>query len=455
MTPIGLRARVSAAFAIGALLLSACVTVVSYELIRNTLFAERERTAVRATYFDAAIVTADVAGADPELGEVLRGLDTGADRYVLLHRDGRWYSRSAEPVSETTVPARLQAMTAGGQAGAQRVSRDGQPALIIGVPLPGDMTFYEIVSLRELERTLQLLALVLTAVAIMVAAGGAAVGWYVTRHALRPLAAVAGAARGIAAGDLATRLDPDTEPDLAVLSEAFNDMAGQLSRRRERDRRFAADVSHELRSPLQTLEAAVSVLERRKDRLDERSASAVGLIAAEVERFQALVNDLLELARSDQPVHREPVVIAELLRGICRSRGLEADLVAIVPGTPEVWTVDRRRVEQALGNLIDNAIRYGGGPVAVRAGRTSDGLASDDFFLEVDDAGPGIDEVDRPTIFDRFVRGPAAGARGAGDGTGLGLAIVAEHAAAHGGRAQVSDRPGGGARFRLELPGSV
>jgi two-component system sensor histidine kinase MtrB len=115
-----------------------------------------------------------------------------------------------------------------------------------------------------------------------------------------------------------------------------------------------------------------------------------------------------------------------------------------IPGAPESWPVDRRRVEQALGNLIDNANRYGGGPVAVRVGPG---------FLEVDDAGPGVAEKDRTTIFDRFVRGPAANDRGAGDGTGLGLAIVAEHAAAHGGGVAVTDRPGGGARFRIDLPG--
>jgi signal transduction histidine kinase len=314
---------------------------------------------------------------------------------------------------------------------------------VVAVPLADNTVFYEIVSLRELERTLQLLSLVLTAVAIMVSAGGAALGWYVTRHALRPLGAVADAARGIADGDLGTRLNPNTEPDLAQLTQSFNHMADQLTRRLERDRRFAADVSHELRSPLQTLAAAVSVIERRRDSLDERSAAAAGLIADEVNRFQALVNDLLELARSDRPPHLEPTDVAALAARVCRQRGVGADLVEVLPGTPARWQVDRRRIEQALGNLLDNAVRYGGGPVAVRVG---------DGFLEVDDAGPGVAEDQRATIFDRFVRGPAAGARGAGDGTGLGLAIVAEHAAAHGGRAVVGDRPGGGARFRIELP---
>ncbi|BEL05227.1 HAMP domain-containing sensor histidine kinase [Actinoplanes sichuanensis] len=444
MRPIGLRARVSAAFALGALILSACISLVSYESVRNTLFAERERTAVRATYYDATVVNAGIAGPAPDVLEVLRSLDTGTDRYVLLHLDGRWHSRSADPAVDTAVPPEMQEMTAGGEAGAQRIRRDGRPALIIGVPLAGSAVFYEIVSLTELERTLQTLALVLTAVAIMVAAAGAAVGWYVTRHALRPVTAVAEAARGIAGGDLTTRLDPATEPDLAPLSAAFNDMADQLARRLERDRRFAADVSHELRSPLQTLEAAASVLDKRRDQVDERAGAAITLVTAEITRFQALVNDLLELARTDQPAHREQVDVVALAERVCRSRGLSADLVETVPGTPSVWSIDRRRIEQALGNLIDNAVRYGGGPIAVRVGPG---------YLEVDDAGPGVAEKDQATIFDRFVRGPASHARGDGDGTGLGLAIVAGHAAAHGGDAEVAGRPGGGARFRITLPG--
>lgn len=451
MRRVGLRTRVSAAFAIGALLLSACVTLISYELVRRTLFSERERTAVRATYFDAAAVNAGLAGRSPRVIEILQSLDTGADRYVLLERDGQWYSRSADPDASAAVPAALQAMAGRGEAGAQRVRRGGQPALVVAVPLSSSAVFYEVVSLRELERTLQVLALVLAAVAIMVAGGGAALGWYVTRHALYPLTAVADAARTIADGDLDTRLDPQAEPDLAELSTSFNHMADELNRRIERDRRFAADVSHELRSPLQTLAAAASVIDRRRADLDPKAAAAVGLITDEVTRFQALVADLLELARSDRPTQREPVDVPQLADRICRSRGLAEQVLQVQPGTPGVWRVDRRRVEQALGNLIDNAVRYGGQVVAVRIGCAG----TERCFIEVDDAGPGVAEEDRAVIFDRFVRGRAAHARGDTDGTGLGLSIVAQHAAAHQGSVRVTDRPGGGARFRLELCGCL
>ena len=175
---------------------------------------------------------------------------------------------------------------------------------------------------------------------------------------------------------------------------------------------------------------------------------AVGLIVHEVARFQSLVTDLLELARGDLAPELAPVPIADVVRQIARSRGLAAE--AVTTSGPPTWVVDRRRFEQMIANLLDNANRHGGGAVAVRLG--GDGPIR---FVEVDDEGPGVAPQDRTAIFDRFVRGRTASSRGDSDGTGLGLALVARHAAAHGGRVFVTDRPGGGARFRVELPGDL
>ncbi|QGN48328.1 HAMP domain-containing protein [Micromonospora sp. WMMC415] len=449
MRRLGLRARVTAGFAVGAALLAASMALISYDLTRRSLLDERERTAVRAAYFDAAVVRTGLDTERPDVAEVLRSLDTGSARRPLLHLDGSWYARTAETAA-TGVPEALHERVRAGRPAVQRVRLAGQPTLLVGVPLSERATYYELTSLRELEETFQVLALALTAVAIMVAGSGAAFGWYATRHSLRPLTAVADAAEKIAAGDFTTRLAPATDPDLTRLSTSFNDMVDQLARRIERDRRFAADVSHELRSPLQTLSAAASVLTRRRDHHDERTATAAGLVADEIDRFQQLVNDLIELARADQPAQREHVDVAALAREVCRTRTLPEDLVRVEPDTPADWRVDRRRTEQLLVNLLDNADRYGGGPVAVRLS-----VDAGTGVIEVDDAGAGVPEEDRDGIFDRFVRGRAAHARAGTDGTGLGLAIVAQHAAAHGGRATVGDRPGGGARFRVELPGSV
>jgi signal transduction histidine kinase len=447
MRSAGLRTRVTAGFAAGALILSTLMAVVSYQMIRGSLLQERERTATRAAYYNAAVVGAGVSGADPDIVEVLRSLDTGGSRRAVLLRDDQWYARNADRGLTEAIPLALQRLVGQGRPAAQRVRVDGEPAIVVGVPLTSSMSFYSVDSLAELDRTFQLLAIVLTVVAMIIGAAGAVLGWYATRYVMRPLVSVAAAAQDIAAGDLEARLDPAAEPDLKRLTNSFNAMVDQLSRRLERDRRFAADVSHELRSPLQTLSAAVSVLRRRRGQVDDRTAAAAGLVADEVERFSSLVNDLIELARSDRPATREPVDVVRLARQVCRRRGLPEALVSSDEASM-IWHVDRRRMEQVLGNLLDNAITHGGGPCAVRLGREANAC-----FVEVDDDGPGVSVEDRNMIFERFVRGRAANARGAGDGTGLGLALVAQHAAAHDGRVSVLDRPGGGARFRVELCG--
>ncbi|AYF27793.1 two-component sensor histidine kinase [Micromonospora tulbaghiae] len=448
MTRPGLRARVTAAFAVGALLLSALMALFSYDLTRRSLLDERERTAVRAAYYDAAVVRSGLDTGTPDVVAVLRSLDTGSARRPLLHLPDGWYARTAD-VGASSVPVELQRMVADGKPAVQRIRLDGQPALLVGVPLPGALGYYELTSLREVEETFQVVGLALIAVAIMVAGAGAALGWYATRHSLRPLTAVADAAERIASGDFATRLDPTTDPDLTRLSSSFNEMVDKLVHRIERDRRFAADVSHELRSPLQTLAAAASVLNRRREHQDERTATAAGLVADEVTRFQRLVDDLIQLARTEQPAHRETVDVVELTRATCRERSLPESLVTVDGDAPRLWWVDRRRFAQTLLNLLENAERYGGGPVAIRLGGR-DGVG----VLEVDDDGPGVPPGDREIIFDRFVRGRAAHDRAGTDGTGLGLALVAQHAAAHGGTAAVLDR-GPGARFRVELPGAL
>jgi two-component system, OmpR family, sensor histidine kinase MtrB len=443
----GLRSRVIAGFAAGALALSATMAFVSYEITRRSLLDERESTNVRAAYYDAAVVRSGITTVtNPDIASVLRSLDTGDTRRALVQRNGQWYARSADSGVSGSVPAAIQRAAGQGLPAVQRVRADGQPTLVVALPIAPDTVFYEVDSLSELDHTLRVLTIVLTAVAISTALGGAALGWYASRYVLRPLVRVAEAAQDIADGVSDARLDPAQEPDLARLTTSFNHMVDELSKRLERDRRFAADVSHELRSPLQTLSAAASVLDRRRNLLDERSATAAGLVTEEVARFQQLVDDLLTLSRGDKPASRAAVDVADLARAACRQRGLPDHLVS-ADGDP-VWCVDRRRFEQMLGNLLDNAAAYGGGAIAVRLA-----LADDTGRLEVDDEGPGVSPADKAVIFDRFVRGRTAGTRGDGAGTGLGLALVAQHAAAHGGTATVLDRPGGGARFRVDLPG--
>jgi signal transduction histidine kinase len=182
--------------------------------------------------------------------------------------------------------------------------------------------------------------------------------------------------------------------------------------------------------------------------MDERTATAALLVSEEVSRFQQLVSDLLEIAKGNQPPDWSYVDVAAMARRLCQDRGLEPDIVHLDDDVDAMWRVDRLRVEQIIGNLLDNAREHGGGAVAVHLGRSGRTR-----IIEVDDEGPGVLPGDRTSIFNPFVRGRAAQARGGSDGAGLGLAIVAQHAETHGGRAEVVDRPGGGARFRVVIGG--
>jgi signal transduction histidine kinase len=268
---------------------------------------------------------------------------------------------------------------------------------------------------------------------------------------LAPVSAAARAAADIAGGHLDTRLDEGSDADLAVLSSSFNHMVDALKERIERDARFASDVSHELRSPLTTVATSLQVMLARRDEMPERARVALDLLAADVDRFERLVQDLLEISRFDAGVARlavEDVRLSELLtHAVPPSSSASID---IAPDAEAVTIrADKRRLERVVTNLLNNADAHGGGAVRVGLRRTGTSLR-----LEVDDNGPGVPPKDRPRIFERFARGAAAGRRSgsSGDGVGLGLALVDEHVRLHRGRVWVEDAPGGGARFVVELP---
>ena len=212
MRRLGLRTRVTAIFAGGALVLSASMAMLSYGFIRSSLLNERERTATRTTYFDASVAQAGLVGSGADVPGVLGALNTGPVRRPVVYRDGAPYARSADIVTDTEIPLALRHLVESGQPGVQRVRNAHGTALIFGIPLSSDTQFYEIHSLEELDQTLRVIALILALVAAGTTVAGAALGWYTTRRVLRPLASVAQAAQGIAGGDLTARLETPPSP---------------------------------------------------------------------------------------------------------------------------------------------------------------------------------------------------------------------------------------------------
>lgn len=452
----GLRARITAFFALGALILSVLITSITYFTTSSSTISQDERsfeaqaianaTSVRGGAFTANPISAALTVADD-----LRSTTS----YSLIYIGGNfdvWVSSSPTIFSNKDLPTSLREDTMAGIASEQTFVFRGAPTYGVGIALPNQARYFAAFNMSSSSTALNALLASLIAASIVTTILGAVLGRWAAGRALRPLRDVSQAALSIASGMYDTRLETEDARDLAVLTSSFNRMADRLQQRIERDARFTSDVSHELRSPLTTLATSLSVLEARRDEMPERARHALDLLASEVRRFERMVRDLLEISRFDsrsaefQPT---PVEVGDLIRHAAAPSGHEPIPVTINPEDDHrKLLVDKRRIERIFGNLIENADRYAGGPTEVVV-ETSDSFVR----VAVDDAGPGIPERDRELIFERFARGSAnSGARGAGIGTGLGLALVVEHVRLHGGRVFVTDAPTGGARFVVELP---
>jgi len=445
---VGLRLRVTVTFAVGTLVLSALLAVLTYQLARTYLLRQREASALGQSYANARLVRDTVLTPGTDVGRFLASLKSPTGSDPVLYRRGEWFAASLA-VGRDDLPGPLRESVLAGEPSRQRTLVGTEPRIVVGLPLPAvEGAYFEVFSLDELRKTLRILRNVLIGSVVLSALGGAALGLSVSRQVLKPLAAVGEAASAVSHGQLDQRLDVGGDPDLVGLARSFNQMTEALQERIRREVRFAAAVSHELRSPLTTQVAALELLEARRGELSERAATALDLLAGEVRRFQLLVQDLLEISRIDAGVVEltwDHVRLADLV-GQAMTNVDDAPLEVDSEAADLIVRADKRRLAQVVANLMDNARCHGGGTVRVGVE-----AAAGCVRLVVDDAGPGVPADERERIFERFGRGRAA-SRGAGQGSGLGLSLVAEHVQLHAGRVWVEDRPGGGARFVVELP---
>lgn len=275
-------------------------------------------------------------------------------------------------------------------------------------------------------------------------------GYLLAGRALAPVEAMRRRASGITLERSGERLPlPAADDELHRLGETLNEMLDRIEESLERERVFVADASHELRTPLSILRAELE-LARRPGRSPEELRAALSSTSEEVDRLARLAEDLLVIARFDQgrlPIKREPVAIEPLLERVrdrfsARAAGDGREISLAVPAGARA-ELDPMRIEQALGNLIDNALRHGGGEIRIAAGTEGDATV-----LEVSDAGPGFPEPFRAQAFERFSR---ADEGRSGGGAGLGLAIVQAVAQAHGGDAAL-DGAGERTAVRISVP---
>ncbi len=448
-----LSTRVTLFFTITVLLGGLGLTVTTFLFARNSLLDQRE-SAARVDAIDHAreVNLALVNGAD--VRKTLRELDIDPDEgwAVVVDSAGAQIPfRTGRGFTLQDFPPQLRASLTEKVSGYQRFTNgDGDPFIGIGIRIePYDRSYFEAFPLKSTETTFRVLTTALVVGSILATLLATFFGWSTSRRMLRPLSRVATAAANLASGGLDTRMTEENDPDLNRLAGSFNDMADAVQERIEREQRFASDVSHELRSPITALTAAVEVLDARRVDLPDRTQQALDVVVSQVRRFDAMVIDLLELSRLDAgatDINLEEVDLVDLCDRVSQRYGYGDLPIEVHRRAKRRALIDRVRFERILGNLLENATTHGGGPVRIAIEPSPQRKS---VLLAVEDAGPGVAASERTRIFERFARGSAARHR---VGTGLGLALVAEHAAALGGEAWVEERNGGGARFVVRLP---
>ncbi|MFF7351944.1 MtrAB system histidine kinase MtrB [Streptomyces filipinensis] len=380
-------------------------------------------------------------------------------------------SGNVNPTS--SVPADLRERVNNGMTAAQSYTqivysngKDPQPALVIGKqvndPNGRPYELYYLFPLTQEEKSLSLVKGTLATAGLFVVVLLGAIAWLVVRQVVTPVRMAAGIAERLSAGRLQERMKVTGEDDIARLGEAFNKMAQNLQVKIQQledlsrmQRRFVSDVSHELRTPLTTVRMAADVIHEAREDFDPVTARSAELLADQLDRFESLLADLLEISRFDAgaaALEAEPIDLREVVRRVVSG----AEPLAERKGThirvigdqqPVVAEADARRVERVLRNLVVNAVEHGEGrDVVVKLAAAGGAVA-----VAVRDYGVGLKPGEATRVFSRFWRADPARARTTG-GTGLGLSIALEDARLHGGWLQAWGEPGGGSQFRLTLP---
>lgn len=338
-------------------------------------------------------------------------------------------------------------------------------ALVIGTPTEADipgLQVYLVLSMESDESTLALVRGLLSAAGVVVVVLLVGIAWLATQQVTAPVRSASRIAQRLAAGHLRERMVVDGEDEMARLAVSFNDMAEKLSRQIHQleeygnlQRQFTSDVSHELRTPLTTVRMAADMIASDPDSLEPHTRRASELMTRELDRFEELLADLLEISRHDAGM--ADLAEARIDIRSCISAAweqvdhlaekLDVEVRFHTPDEPVTMTGDPRRIERVLRNLLANAIDHSeGNPVDVDLAYTDEAVA-----IRVTDHGVGLKPGHEDLVFNRFWRADASRKRHSG-GTGLGLAIAREDVVLHGGELDAAGTPGVGSQFRMTLP---
>jgi two-component system sensor histidine kinase MtrB len=461
------------------------VSLVLFSQIRTQVLSVKRQAAIdqaQAGVFYAQSEVAGIATGDaPSVRATLdrtvrqllaRGGSAGDFDVVMVYRTGGDERPAGRSDLYRALPADLRAdVDAGNQSYKYDTVPGGgelAPALLVGLPVLGDapggeqIELYYVFPLAQEDESLSLIrsTVVISGVALTLFVVG--IGVLVTRLVVDPVRRAAGTAQRLAEGQLEERMTVRGEDDLARLATSFNAMADSLQRQitqleglSQLQQRFTSDVSHELRTPLTTVQMAADVLYEVRDDFPAHVARSAELLKGELDRFEALLSDLLEISRYDAGaavLDSEPTDLGALVGRVVEGMRALADrhrceLLVNRPDGVVLAEVDARRVERILRNLVGNAIEHGAGkPVEITLAANRSAAA-----VTVRDHGVGLSPADAQHVFDRFWRADPSRVRTVG-GSGLGLSISLEDARLHGGWLQVWGQPGAGAQFRLTVP---
>ena len=436
------RARITMVAAVAVAVSIATAALVAFFVLRRALSSSADAT------LQARAVPLVAFASDGDLDvqtDVRKAVNRAGGLAQIVDRTGRVLTPR---VAAFPVPPNAAAIARGTPARAfAEVGHGNARVRVLSLSLNNGTALEVGLALDDYERNLHLLAIVLGIIAVGGVGLAAGAGWLVSAAALGPLDRLARSMDEVAeTADLSHRVEVPGSDELARLARDFNRLLEALDGSRQQQRQLVLDAAHELRTPLTSLQTNIEVLQF-SDRLDAAEAESVRRdVLTQVHELTTLIRDVVELAQGEPPDdRREEVELEQLVAGVvaraevhARAEGVALS-AALTPS--QVWGVPSR-LERAVGNLVDNAVKWSppGGTVEI---------TSEAGTVMVRDHGAGIAPEDLLRIFDRFYRAPAA--RGM-PGSGLGLAIVREVVESEGGAVTAANHPDGGAVFEIRLP---
>jgi two-component system sensor histidine kinase MtrB len=440
---------------------------------------ERAVTSVQGTV--AAASLADETALQTLINSVVPSLEvsgvSGARQVALLRSPGQpqlqlFQSPISQDLDLATIPGELreEVRASDGVLTYTSVSlvRSGQivPGITVGapitLPLAGDFELYLVFDLGPEQQALDTVQRALAFGGVVLLAVISLVSYFVTRTIIKPVEQAASVAESLSEGQLDVRLPEKGTDVMAVLARSFNKMANSLQQQIQQldslsrmQRRFVSDVSHELRTPMTTIKLAGEVIFGNREKLEPSLSRSAELMQNQIQRFEELLADLLEISRydagavtADLELHDLNAVVGAAIASIePLAKSKETEIQVRLPAGNVEAEFDAKRIERLLRNLLSNAVEHGEGkPIVVEVGSNANAVA-----VCVTDRGVGMTKQQLERIFDRFWRADPARQRSVG-GTGLGLAISREDAILHRGWLQVWSKPNRGSSFRLTLP---